>query len=248
MHLIREMEMLKPTIRDRYFSVLDDIDQTATKSARNPAQIRLVVVTKSHPVNRVLEVVEAGARDLGENYLEDAMPKIEALKNHSGLHWHMIGHVQSRKSRMVASKFEIVHSIDREKIAMRLNQAALEIGRVLPVLLECNTSGETTKFGWPAWDDREWSILAGTIARLIDLPGLEIQGLMTIAPFFDKDEPARPYFRRLRKLRDDLASQFPELSWKELSMGMSGDYRVAIQEGATILRIGTLIMGSRTVK
>jgi pyridoxal phosphate enzyme (YggS family) len=157
----------------------------------------------------------------------------------------MIGHVQSRKAQLVASSFAWVHSLDSLKLARRLDRFAGEVNRRLPALLECNVSGEETKFGWPAWDEARWPELVPSIGELAELPNLELCGLMTMAPFFDSPEQARPYFARLKRLQSYLQAVIPETTLPELSMGMSGDYEAAIQEGATIVRIGTAIMGRR---
>jgi pyridoxal phosphate enzyme (YggS family) len=138
-----------------------------------------------------------------------------------------------------------MHSLDSLKLAQRLDRFAAELGRKLPLLLECNVSGEETKYGWPAWDEDRWEALLPEVAQVIELKNLEVRGLMTMAPFFDEPELARPYFRRLRRLQEFFKRCLPRANWQELSMGMSGDYIVAIQEGATIVRIGTAIMGPR---
>ena len=235
----------KTSIAENYSDLLQEIGRLSREAGRDPAEIRLVVVTKGHPLEPVQEVVTAGARWLGENYLEEALPKMEALGAENRVEWHMIGHVQSRKAEAVAGHFAWVHSVDRIKIADRLNRFAGEIGRRLPVLLECNVSGEESKYGWKAWREADWPALVEAFSPLVSLPNLDVRGLMTMAPYFDEPEPARPYFQRLRRLRDYLAGAIPGPYWQELSMGMSGDFPVAIQEGATILRIGTRIMGPR---
>ncbi len=236
--------MNQPSVSVRYQRVLERIARAARRAGRRPEDVQLVVVTKGHPLDAVRQVVEAGARHLGENYLEEALPKIEALQGEH-LTWHMIGHVQSRKARPVAEHFAWVHSVDRMKLARRLSAFAAESGRSLPVLLECNVSGEASKFGWAAWEARSWPALAESLAPLLELPALEVRGLMTMAPFVDDPEEVRPVFRRLRSLRDFLARKFPHLPWEHLSMGMSGDFEVAVEEGATFVRVGTAIMGPR---
>ncbi len=232
------------TIAERFHRVRERIAAAALQAGRSPQDVQLVVVTKGHSVEAVREVVQAGARLLGENYLEEALPKQDALGD-VRVAWHMIGHVQSRKARRVAERFAWVHSIDRFKLALRLSAAATERGRTLPVLLECNVSGETSKFGWPAWEEAHWPALCEALRPVLALPGLEVRGLMTMAPYATDPEMARPVFRRLRALRDYLEEAFPRVSWEHLSMGMSGDFEVAIQEGATLVRIGTAIMGAR---
>ncbi len=232
------------TIADRYHTVLERIAATVRRSGRAPESVRLIVVTKGHGIEALRQVVAAGASRLGENYMEEAAQKIAALRE-AGVSWHMIGHVQSRKARAVAENFHWVHSLDRLKLARRLNAAAGERGISLSVLLECNVSGEASKFGWAAWDERTWPALAEEAAALLDFPTLQVRGLMTMAPYAADPEAARPVFRKLRRLRDFLARRVPQAGWEHLSMGMSGDFEVAIEEGATFVRVGTAIMGPR---
>ncbi len=232
------------TIQENYQRARENIAQAAQSVARRPETVKLVVVTKGHPLEVAQAVVTAGARFLGENYAEQAVPKIEALADHP-IEWHMIGHVQSRKAKLVSEHFAWVHSVDRLKIARRLNDFAAEFERRLPILLECNVSSEELKFGWQTWDEKRWSEFADAIIPLMELPNLEVRGLMTMPPFDPDPEKSRPYFKKLCRLRDFLMTQYPQANWSELSMGMSGDYEVAVQEGATIVRVGTAIVGSR---
>lgn len=237
----------KDSIRENYQKVLEKIELAARQAGREPSEIQLVVVTKGHPLEIVEEAIEAGARRFGENYAEEGVEKLQALEAQKDLEWHMIGHVQSRKARLVCAHYDFLHSLDSLKLAERLNRFAAEAGRILPVFIECNTSGEETKFGFPAWQEEDWRDLEDEFAKILELPNLQVRGLMTMAPFFDDPEPARPYFRNLRRLRSQLARRLPAGRWDELSMGMSGDYEVAIQEGATLVRIGTAILGMRPI-
>jgi len=228
--------------------VTERIQIAARSVGRDGDQVRLVVVTKGHSLNIVNEAIEAGVKDLGENYVEEALPKISSVSKNSDLEWHMIGHVQSRKAKPVSENFDWVQTVDSLRLAKRLDRFAGEMERHFPVLLECNVSGEETKFGWTAWNDLEWNELAAEISPILEMENLYLRGLMTMAPFFGEPEKARPFFRRLRKLRDFLANRYPGQDWSELSMGMSEDYEVAIQEGATMVRIGTAILGRRENK
>ena len=237
--------MQKSLISENLLRATDHIYAAADSVGRTAERIRLVVVTKGHPVEIVHQAVEAGIRDIGENYVEESLPKIDALGQVSDLEWHMIGHVQSRKARKVCEHFNWVQSVDSLRLANRLNRFAGEMGKQIPVLLECNVSGEESKFGWTAWNELEWADLAQEVAPVLELSNLNVMGLMTMPPLFSDPNQARPFFIRLRKLRDYLTSQFPAHDWHELSMGMSADYEVAIQEGATIVRIGTAILGPR---
>ncbi|MCU0487877.1 MAG: YggS family pyridoxal phosphate-dependent enzyme [Anaerolineales bacterium] len=238
------MEDQLAAIAPNYQRVLDKIAAACRAAGRSVESVRLVVVTKGHGLDAVERVVAAGARCLGENYVEEASEKIHRLAV-PGVDWRMIGHVQSRKANQVAELFAACDSLDSLKLAERLDRFAGQAGRRLPVLLECNVSGETTKFGWPAWVEDRWPELAGSLAALLDLEHLEIQGLMCMPPYFDQPELARPFFQRLRRLQAFLSARLPQSDWRELSMGMSGDYEVAIQEGATQVRVGTAILGQR---
>lgn len=241
----KRSSQISERIEENYRGVLDRIASAARSVDREADSVRLVVVTKGHPVERVQAVAEAGALLLGENYVEEAQPKIDALADQAGVQWHMIGHIQSRKAKPVAENFDCVHSLDRMKIARRLDRFSAEINRRLPVLLELNVSGEESKYGWPAWDEEKVRELLGVVGKILEFPCLQVRGLMTMAPFLPDPEAARPYFRRLRRIQQVLIEAYPHADWRELSMGMSADFEVAIQEGATIVRIGTAILGER---
>ncbi len=252
-------EITAQQIRENYLRVVEQIKESAILVGRDPSSVRVVVVTKGHPLESILAAIDAGIRIFGENYADEAAAKILAIgaqgtskgqllhqfRVSPGLEWHMIGHVQSRKAALIVEHFDWLHSLDSLKLAERLNRFAGQSVRRLPVLLECNVSGEKSKFGWPAWQEDHWSDLENDVETLLGLPHLEVRGLMTMAPFFDELEAARPFFQRLRRLRDYLSTRFPQTDWRELSMGMSADFNVAVQEQATIVRVGTAIMGAR---
>jgi PLP dependent protein len=242
------MSDLVSSIRERYLQTINQISNAARKSGRNPEDIRLVVVTKSQPVEVAQAAIEAGVHILGENYPEEGVTKIQSLTGQSGVEWHMIGHVQSRKARLVVDHFALLHSLDSLKLAKRLNRFAAESNRILPVLLELNVGGEASKSGWDASDESRWNTLLPDIASIFDLPNINIQGLMTMPPLGIDPEESRRFFLRLRLLRDHLARQFPKADWRELSMGTSADYAVAVEEGATLVRVGTAIVGIRKYK
>lgn len=239
------MPDLVSSIRENYQHTLDQIAEAARKSDRNPEGVRLVVVTKSQPLEVIQAAIEAGVQILGENYPEEAVTKIQSLAGQSAVEWHMIGHVQSRKARLVADHFALLHSLDSLKLAQRLNRFAAERNHVLPVLLEFNVGSEESKSGWEASEESQWSRFLPEIADLLDLSHLRVQGLMTMPPLETDPQDARRYFVRLRGLRDHLAAQFPNVDWRELSMGTSADYTVAVEEGATLARVGTAIVGAR---
>lgn len=232
-------------IRENYFRVLEQIHQAANRSGRDPTQIRLIVVTKGQPVEVIRAVVEAGAKDLGENYPEEALPKIEALQGYF-LKWHMIGHLQSRKAKLVAQYFDWFQALDSLRLAQKLERVLTEQGRRLPVLLEFNVGGEESKSGWRAENPDSWPELLPEIEQiLVTCPHLEVRGIMTMPPLTNNADQARRYFAHLRRLRDFLARAFPSVSWNEISMGTSADFPLAIEEGATMVRIGQAILGPR---
>jgi hypothetical protein len=232
-------------IRNNYEQVLTNIQQQASLVGRNGAAIKLVVVTKGHPIERLRMVIEAGICELGENYVEEGVAKIQELNNLAGLKWHMIGHIQSRKVAEVIRNFDFIHTIDSVKLAYRLDRFSGEANRQIPALLECNTSGETTKYGFQIWDDSQWSNFLFAASEISALPHLNIVGLMTMAPFLPDPEETRPFFRRLNELSQRLNDNITGNKFKQLSMGMSSDYQIAVQEGATIVRVGQAILGAR---
>ena len=230
-------------IRRNLEDVQERISNAARLAGRDLQELRLVVITKGHPAASVEALAEVGVRDIGESYAEEGVAKKMALANLPGCKWHMIGHIQSRKASLVAEHFDVVHSLDSQKLATRLAKFVQESGGSMPVLLECNVSGEVSKYGWDAVVEN--TQLWTDVEEIVKLNGLRIQGLMTIAPIVKNSHDARPYFAKLRELRDALAVRFPGADWSQLSMGMSSDYEAAIMEGATMLRIGTAILGER---
>jgi len=239
------MNDLVQSIRQRYLQTLDKITGAARSAGRQPELVKLVVVTKTQPLEIVRAAIEAGVTMLGENYPEEGVMKLQSMREFSAVEWHMIGHVQSRKAQLVAGNFNLLHSLDSLKLAKRLDRFCGEERCMLPVLLEFNLGGEESKSGWTAGDETLWPALLDELAAVIALPNLQVRGLMTMPPLGATAEFSRPFFRQLRRLREFLASQFPQTEIKELSMGTSGDYEVAVQEGATLVRIGTAIVGAR---
>lgn len=215
----------------------------AARASRSADQIRIVAVTKTHPPEIVRAGHQAGLRLFGENRVEEAEPKRELVSDLAEVEWHMVGHIQSRKAKATAAGFEMVHSVDRMKIARRLDRAREGQPR-LPVLLECNVSGEPTKYGWDLARRDRWPEVLVQFEELLRLPNLQVQGLMTMAPLVPDPEQARPVFHKLRRLRDFLRESLGA-DWQELSMGMTDDFEVAVEEGATLLRIGRAIFGPR---
>ncbi|GIK72831.1 MAG: YggS family pyridoxal phosphate enzyme [Chloroflexota bacterium] len=213
----------------------------AQRVGRRPSDVRLVAVSKTYPLEDIEAALAAGQVDFGENRLEELWPKVKAAQERGlgAIRWHMIGAIQSRKSRDAIGPFALIHSVDRVKIAQRLSRDAVAANCVLNVLLEVNVSGEASKHGFTPGE------LLVTAGDLLALPGLHICGLMTMAPFEVEPERTRPVFQGLRRLRDELTARHPKGEWRELSMGMTNDFEIAIEEGATIVRIGSAIFGPR---
>lgn len=218
---------------------------------RNPASVTLIAVSKTHTPSKVLEAAALGVQHFGENRVEEAQSKITAVKaqSPSPLVWHMIGHIQSRKARDVAPLFDVVQSVDSIKLAGKLAENVSQ-SRRLKVLVEVNVSGEESKQGFSCANWQENNVLfqdfAASLQEIAGLASLELVGLMTMAPIVESMEETRPIFARLRLLRDALQEKLG-LSLPELSMGMTDDYPIAIEEGATIVRIGRAIFGEREI-
>ena len=213
--------------------------EACRRSGRRPDEVRLVAVSKTVPVERIREAYESGLREFGENRVQEAEAKRAALSDLS-VAWHLMGHLQTNKARLARELFHWVHSVDSLRVAQKLDQAAVSSGDKLPVLLQVNLDEEPTKFG-----TREAEVMS-LVEQIGRLATLELRGLMILPPFFEDPEQARPYFRRLRELARSIASRnFPGVSIEDLSMGMSHDFEVAIEEGATIIRVGTAIFGPR---
>lgn len=244
----KHMEATQTTIRKNLERVRTRMIEAAQSAGRDINSTRLVVVTKGQPVSVIRAAVEAGATILGENYPEETLPKMQEIGMQPGLSWHMIGHLQSRKAGLVAVHFDTFESLDNLPLAQKLERILALQNRRLPVLLEFNVGGEESKYGWDASEERHWERLLGDVENVLHLPHLEVRGLMTMPPFAEDPETSRPYFDRLRRLADYFSGRFQAQSFSELSMGTSGDFEVAIQEGATLIRLGTAILGPRPPK
>lgn len=243
------------SLAERIVQVQAQIDTACQAAGRDPQTVTLVAVSKTHSAERVLEAVQAGLEDFGENRVEEASEKIARVNDQVSERpiWHLIGHLQSRKARDLFSEageplFDLVHSVDSVKLAGKLSHLAEAHGTKLDVLLQMNVSGEASKEGFDAvgWDHtteiraRLWQ----DFSTIRSMPGLTVSGLMTIAPIVEEMEQARPVFRRLRLLRDGLSESFGAVL-PDLSMGMTDDYPVAVEEGSTLVRVGRAIFGER---
>ena len=226
-------------MRERLENITARIRGAAVSSGRDPAAIRLVTVSKTQPSERVREAIGAGATILGENYIQEARDKIAALAQEKAS-WHFIGHLQRNKAKYAVPLFDLIHSVDSLRLAKELDKQARKIDKVQEILVQVNISGEETKSGI---DEKGCLELIRSIA---DLKQVRIRGLMTMPPFFDQPDRARPYFSALRELSERIqAAAIPDVAMPELSMGMTGDFEAAIREGATLVRIGTAIFGER---
>jgi PLP dependent protein len=224
-------------------SIRERIAAAARRTGRNTDEIALMAVSKTQPPERIREAYEAGQRLFGENRVQDFVAKAGALQDLHATEWHMIGHLQTNKATKTAELFSAVDSVDSLKLAEKLNVAARRFGRKLDALIEINVGGEAVKSGVAP----DSSALEELLLAAPRLEALVFRGLMTVPPFTGDPQGARPYFRRLRELRDAIAARnLPAVRMDELSMGMSHDFEVAIEEGSTCVRVGTAIFGERT--
>jgi pyridoxal phosphate enzyme (YggS family) len=225
-------------ISDNINTIKQRIVSAAVKCGRDPDSIKLLAVTKTVPTEYIIKAIDAGITMLGENYVQEAKEKITVLGQRA--QWHMIGHLQTNKAKYAVNLFDYIHSVDRLELAQELDKRAGLIGRKINILIEVNISGEKTKNGIPA------TTAIDLIKITSKLENLSVCGLMTMAPYSNDPENARPYFSALRNLRDNISCQkISGIPMEELSMGMTDDFEVAIEEGATIIRIGRAIFGKR---
>jgi len=222
-------------IKENLLRVIDRIEKAAIRVGRDPKEIRLVAVCKTVEPARIKEAIQAGVSILGENYVQEAKKKIEEIGR--PVAWHFIGHLQSNKAKYAVQLFDMIHSLDSTALAEELNRRAEQANRMFKVMIEINLSGEATKSGTD-----EGRIL-NLARRILQLNYLSLEGLMTMPPYFDSPEMGRPYYIRLRELREKMVRE--GIPMKELSMGMSNDFEIAIEEGATYVRVGTAIFGPR---
>jgi len=222
--------------------VQEQIAAAARRAGRNPHEITLMAVSKTFSGERIQEAYQTGLRVFGENRVQEFAGKAEALRDLAGAKWHLIGHLQSNKAAKAVELFGAVDSVDSVRLAEKLNSAAQSAGKTLPVLIEINVGGEEAKSGVAPESDE----LEAMLERAPVWKNLQIRGLMTVPPYTDDPEGARPYFRQLRQIREQIAARrWPAVNMDVLSMGMSHDFEVAIEEGSTCVRVGTAIFGKR---
>jgi hypothetical protein len=227
------------SIAENLRSVEDRIAAAARRAGREPSSVRLVTVTKTVDRDRIRQAITAGAAILGENRVQEAKEKIEAFGK--AANWHLIGHLQTNKAKYAVKLFDLIHSVDNRELAKELDRQAGKIGKVQDVLIEVSIAGEAAKAGVGIGDTVQ------LVKEAAGLKHIRVLGLMTMPPFSDDPERARPYFRKLRDLADAVRKEaIAGVSMNELSMGMSGDFEVAIEEGATLVRVGTAIFGERS--
>jgi len=227
------------SIAENLRSVEDRIAAAARRAGREPSSVRLVTVTKTVDRDRIRQAITAGAAILGENRVQEAKEKIEAFGK--AANWHLIGHLQTNKAKYAVKLFDLIHSVDNRELAKELDRQAGKIGKVQDVLIEVSIAGEAAKAGVGIGDTVQ------LVKEAAGLKHIRVLGLMTMPPFSDDPERSRPYFRKLRDLADAVRKEaIAGVSMNELSMGMSGDFEVAIEEGATLVRVGTAIFGERS--
>ncbi len=225
-------------IKENYQKILEIAEKSAKKSGRKLEDVIILGASKTQPVEKLIEAYKAGLRYFGENRVQEGIDKIEKLKEYKDIHWHLIGGLQTNKAKYAVKYFEMVHSLDRKPLADELDKRAKKIGKKQNVLIEVNIGGEESKYGVQPENLKE------LFEYSMQKENLNILGLMCIPPFSENKEDSRPYFVRLRQLKEELEKEF-NVKLPHLSMGMSNDFDVAIEEGATIVRIGTLLFGER---
>ena len=227
-------------IKENYLKVKAQVSDAAGKSGRNPDEITLIAVSKKKEIPVVQEGIEGGIRHLGENYIQEAVDKISALDRYTDVTWHFIGHLQSNKARFAVRYFDMIHTVDSFKLAREIDKQARKIEKIQDILLQVNIGQELSKSGS---DLKEIFNLAQEVSTL---ENIRVQGLMCMPPYSDDPEAARPYFQHLSQIRSQITRMdLPTVTMAHLSMGMSSDFMVAIEEGATMVRVGTAIFGSR---
>jgi PLP dependent protein len=230
-------------IAENVARVRERIDAAARRAGRKPEDIALMAVSKTFPAETIREAYDAGLRLYGENRVQEFAGKIDLLRVLRDVEWHLIGHLQTNKAGKAVELFNAVDSVDSLRLAQKLNVSAQQLGKKLKVLIEVNVGGEAAKSGV----DPESRELEELLLAAPELANIEFLGLMTVPPFADDPQEARPYFRKLRELRDQIAARrLPKINMNVLSMGMSHDFEVAIEEGSTCVRVGTAVFGSRT--
>jgi pyridoxal phosphate enzyme (YggS family) len=227
------------SVKKKLARVMDRINQAAISSGRDPESVRLVAVSKTISAQTVQQAIEAGVNILGENYIQETRTKFNVLASYP-VSWHFIGHLQTNKAKYAVRMFDLIHSVDSFKLAVEINKQAAKSGKIQHILIQVNVAGESSKSGISLQNT------LSLIKEISALNNLTIKGLMTMPPFFNEPEKVRPFFKDLRNLQDTIKREkIDHVDMEELSMGMTGDFETAIEEGATLVRIGTAIFGER---
>ena len=225
-------------VKENLITVQNKVNDACERAGRKTEEVTLIAVSKTKPVPMLLEAYNAGAREFGENKVQEIMDKYDKLPQ--DINWHLIGHLQRNKVKYIIDKVKMIHSVDSMRLAEEISKEAVKKSVHMDILLEVNVAGEESKFGFTCEE------AAKEVENIAALPGITVQGLMTIAPFVENPEDNREVFRKLKKLSVDIASKnIDNVFMRDLSMGMTGDYEVAIEEGATLVRVGTGIFGER---
>ena len=225
-------------VKENLITVQNKVNDACERAGRKTDEVTLIAVSKTKPVSMLLEAYNAGAREFGENKVQEIMDKYDKLPQ--DINWHLIGHLQRNKVKYIIDKVKMIHSVDSMRLAEEISKEAVKKSVHMDILLEVNVAGEESKFGFSCEE------AAKEVENIAALPGITVQGLMTIAPFVENPEDNREVFRKLKKLSVDIASKnIDNVFMRDLSMGMTGDYEVAIEEGATLVRVGTGIFGER---
>ncbi|WP_457622910.1 YggS family pyridoxal phosphate-dependent enzyme [Persephonella sp.] len=225
-------------IKENVDKILEKIEKSAVKSGRKPEDVILLAASKTQPIEKMIEAYKAGIRYFGENRVQEGIKKIEQLQEIKDIHWHLIGGLQTNKAKYAVRYFELIHSLDRKSLADEIDKRAKKIGKVQDVLVEVNIGEESSKYGVSPNDLEE------LIEYSLKKENLKILGLMCIPPYFEDKEKSRPYFIKMRELKEKLERRL-NIKLPHLSMGMSHDFDIAVEEGATIVRVGTAIFGER---
>lgn len=231
-------EAYRTRVREAVPRILERLEAAARRAGREPSSVRLVAVTKGHPVEAVRAALSCGLEDLGENRVSELEEKVAAV-GREGVRWHMIGHLQRRKAPRVLDICDLLHSLDSERLAERLDRVAAREGVRVRILVQLNTSGEESKSGFSP------ERAVDTLGSILELESLEVCGLMTMAPLTQDEAILRATFRRVREVHEAAGDQLPAYRGTELSMGMTNDYEIAVEEGSTMVRLGTAIFGER---
>ncbi|MDK2810625.1 MAG: dependent protein [Petroclostridium sp.] len=230
-------------LKDNISNIRTRIAQAAERAGRNAEEITLVAVTKTVDAGIINEAIKLGINHIGENKVQEIIQKYDLIDRTQGVKWHLIGHLQTNKVKYIVDKVDLIHSIDSVKLAMEVNKRAEKINKIMEVLIQVNVAGEESKFGISVEQCDEF------VKEISRLPNIRVKGLMTIAPYTQDPEEVRPYFRKLKDLSIDIKQKkYDNVDMEYLSMGMTGDFEVAIEEGANIVRVGTAIFGQRQYK